>query len=234
MNFYYASRERDGFTEYLTLDTMGMPDTTLKLEEALMTTVRQHTILYAQAADEGGPIDDPEWEIHESRPFCWKPDAAAVATAGYNDKGELVSSGSRSSSDPSADLFLMSLALDTQQAIKRGNYHRSLLVLLLERVCGTNNEWSFLLDVLRERCRQIEKENYDNLHDDAHASGELAQAAACYAISNLPGGSQPSLWPWEWDFWKPTTPRRNWEKAAALLLAEGEAFDRRIPTVQAP
>lgn len=36
-------------------------------------------------------------------------------------------------------------------------------------------------DVLAERARQIAVEGWTPDHDDAHAKGELAQAAACYA-----------------------------------------------------
>jgi len=91
-----------------------------------------------------------------------------------------------------------------------------------------------LRDVIAERERQKSVEGWTPDHDDAHASGEMASAAAAYAFSaganpseaNLLGGAPPVLWPWDRDWWKPTTPRRDAVKAAALLLAEIERLDR--------
>jgi hypothetical protein len=66
-----------------------------------------------------------------------------------------------------------------------------------------------------ERQRQIDFEGWTLEHDDGHSRGELATAAACYAIhpldrSNNVGGfgrSLPlvphALWPWDRESWKP-------------------------------
>ena len=95
-------------------------------------------------------------------------------------------------------------------------------------------------DVLAERQRQVCAEGWTAEHDDEHNEGELAAAGACYAISasdTLNPHSQgdgefqnnpPPWWPMGWDtsWWKPSTPRRNLVKAAALLLAEIERLDR--------
>lgn len=86
-------------------------------------------------------------------------------------------------------------------------------------------------DVLAERQRQVKKEGWTQAHDDEHADGSLAAAAACYAIVSVPSrrGDVPiSLWPKSWSpsWWKPDTPRRNLEKAGALILAEMERIDR--------
>nr|WP_183448463.1 DUF4406 domain-containing protein [Microvirga lupini] len=93
-------------------------------------------------------------------------------------------------------------------------------------------------DVLAERCRQVEKEGRTLEHDDEHDAGELAAAAAAYALnaagqlnphSQGDGGhAQPMCWPWEPEFWKPGIPRRDLVKAAALILAEIERWDRII------
>ncbi len=91
----------------------------------------------------------------------------------------------------------------------------------------------FAAAVLAERVRQVEVEGWDNTHDDAHARGELARAGAAYAIAAGLAGqyrSPPSWWPWRPAWWKPTDFRRDLVKAAALILAEGEKFDRaRVP-----
>ncbi|WP_199770999.1 hypothetical protein [Achromobacter sp. AONIH1] len=89
-------------------------------------------------------------------------------------------------------------------------------------------------DVLAERQRQISAEGWAPDHDDAHTLGEIAGAAGCYAIhaSEIQNGAlrypaNPyAFWPWDRDWWKPTTPRRDLVKAGALILAEIERLDR--------
>lgn len=82
-------------------------------------------------------------------------------------------------------------------------------------------------DVLAERRRQVEAEGWTPEHDDAHDGGCMAQAAACYAypelVTVLPG---LNAWPWAEEWWKPRDARRNYVRAAALLLAEIERIDR--------
>ncbi len=82
-------------------------------------------------------------------------------------------------------------------------------------------------DVLAERSRQVEKEGYEPAHDDEHADGSLAMAAACYADKERPQSMCPGRWPWSADSWKPKDRRTDLVRAAALLLAEIERMDRR-------
>lgn len=87
-------------------------------------------------------------------------------------------------------------------------------------------------DVLAERQRQATAEGWTPEHDDGHAAGDIAIAAACYAANagGVPwSGETPSFWPWCNDWWKPTTPRRDLVKAGALILAEIERIDRAAP-----
>jgi hypothetical protein len=70
--------------------------------------------------------------------------------------------------------------------------------------------------ITAERQRQIAIEGWTPAHDATHTKGELARAAACYAL----GGRPPGLWPWGDQWWKPSTPERNLEKAGALIAAE--------------
>ncbi len=91
-------------------------------------------------------------------------------------------------------------------------------------------------DVLDERLRQVMEEGWTPEHDDQHSTGQLARAAACYALSG--GGVSRSLWPdgppagstlfWPWSarWWKPKDARRDLVRAAALLIAEIERIDR--------
>ncbi len=89
------------------------------------------------------------------------------------------------------------------------------------------------VDVLSERRRQIEVEGLAPDLDDELSDGSIAMAGACYAAhaacqargAEAPDGP-PKDWPLEASRWKPSEPRRNLVKAAAMLLAEIERLDR--------
>ncbi|MDP3407255.1 hypothetical protein [Bosea sp. (in: a-proteobacteria)] len=89
-------------------------------------------------------------------------------------------------------------------------------------------------DIAAERLRQIEAEGWSPDHDDRHFKGELARAAASYVLParHREGGFADGvniiklLWPWGWDWWKPTSRRRDLVKAGALIVAEIERLDR--------
>ena len=100
----------------------------------------------------------------------------------------------------------------------------------------TPHAWT---DVLDERKRQITVEGWTPEHDDAHEMAEMAQAAACYAISGTPADeavfihgrwrdARDLFWPRQFgrEWWKPTNRRRDLVKAGALILAEIERLDR--------
>lgn len=87
------------------------------------------------------------------------------------------------------------------------------------------------IDVLAERRRHTEREGWTPEHDDEHADGQLAAAAAAYArAASMQGRGfwdvEPAFWPWDSSWWKPGPPRRMLEKAGALILAEVERIDR--------
>ncbi len=93
-------------------------------------------------------------------------------------------------------------------------------------------------DVLAERRRQVAEEWWTPQHDDKHAGGEMASAAACYVLPEWERDAQIQtagmgwkslrfrLWPWSDYWWKPTNRRRDLVKAGALILAEIERLDR--------
>lgn len=107
---------------------------------------------------------------------------------------------------------------------------------------------SAIEDIAAERQRQINEEGWFAEHDDKHRQGELAIAGAWYAFNSPYVGKSdcigdPSLeghelsrtfngeysafrWPWPIEWWKPTNPRRDLVKAAALIVAEIERLDR--------
>ncbi|MFG9233249.1 hypothetical protein ACEPXW_16250 [Pseudomonas aeruginosa] len=89
------------------------------------------------------------------------------------------------------------------------------------------------LDVQAERRRQVTAEGWTPEHDDQHGHGQMARAAACYALagSSAPNDGTAALlvslaWPWDQQWWKPTSARRDLVKACALALAEIERLDR--------
>lgn len=88
---------------------------------------------------------------------------------------------------------------------------------------------AFTQAVIAERKRQIEVEGWSPEHDDfEHMRGDLAHAGGIYAqfADRRTGDLPPMLWRWAHEWWKPTDFRRNLVKSAALIIAEGEKFDR--------
>lgn len=106
-----------------------------------------------------------------------------------------------------------------------------------------------MLDVARERSRQVDEEGWTPSHDDAHQDRSLALAAACYAMfasvsdearasTEMPASLTVTgeaitgwsawleIWPWERRFWKPSDRRRDLVRAASLIVAEIERLDR--------
>lgn len=87
-------------------------------------------------------------------------------------------------------------------------------------------------EIEAERAKQIAK-GWTPEHDDEHGAGELAAAAASYALnaSAKAGGfagysAPPDAWPWDSGYWNPKEPRRDLIRAAALIFAEIERLDR--------
>ncbi|KKN56864.1 hypothetical protein LCGC14_0567890 [marine sediment metagenome] len=87
--------------------------------------------------------------------------------------------------------------------------------------------------IAAERQRQIEVERWTAEHDDAHSNGCLAAAAAAYALrvasteaqcdnwTTTYGAMAESVWPFDEDWWKPSSdPVRDLERAGALIAAE--------------
>lgn len=105
----------------------------------------------------------------------------------------------------------------------------------LDRMQGVLDDvGSGVVSIAEERRRQQIHEGWTHEHDDAHTCGEMARAAACYA---LVGGSQymdswrgapPNLWPQNWSekWWKMKDRRSNLVRAGALIAAEIDRLDR--------
>lgn len=98
--------------------------------------------------------------------------------------------------------------------------------------------------IAAERKRQIEDEGWTPEHDDGHGSGEMAIAAACYAVYGVRDTREPDFfvyvadvyeadaWPWspEWDKRDKHGRIRRLEIAGALIAAE---IDRLLRSVTA-
>ena len=109
--------------------------------------------------------------------------------------------------------------------------------------------------ITEERARQISDENWTAAHDDDHENGELARAAATYALPKTHRKMEarkeirdaargcsdpempypvmvtvPNLWPWEAEWWRPTPDNRVRElvKAGALIAAEIDRLTRAV------
>ena len=82
--------------------------------------------------------------------------------------------------------------------------------------------------IAEERDRQKYVENFNSEHDKQWVNGELANAAATYAMSDtvrksvIKTPSVPATWPFSKEWWKPTPDNRIKEliKAGALIAAE--------------
>lgn len=98
-----------------------------------------------------------------------------------------------------------------------------------------------IADIAAERERQKTIEGWSDERDDKmHWDGDLAKAAGCYALhaggrndfkvaENSPArpvAFVPRGWPWSFQWWKPSDPRRELVKAGALIVAEIERLDR--------
>ncbi len=79
----------------------------------------------------------------------------------------------------------------------------------------------------KERQRQIEEEGWTDERDDQYRHRQLVKAAYAYIEAADDGSeTQPLIWPWSPEWWKPSTPERNLEKAGALFLAEADRIRR--------
>jgi hypothetical protein len=86
---------------------------------------------------------------------------------------------------------------------------------------------SAIEEIAAERQRQIEVEGWTPEHDAEHGNGELAEAAAAYALGYMARDCHgDTIWPWDRSWWKPCDSRRNLIKAGALIVAEIERLDR--------
>jgi len=82
--------------------------------------------------------------------------------------------------------------------------------------------------IAAERVRQI-IEGWTPERDDDHGDGELAKAAACYALEHTAHNDMTAMWPWGEEAWKPHSPLRDLVRAGALIAAEIDRLQRLRP-----
>lgn len=84
------------------------------------------------------------------------------------------------------------------------------------------------LDVAAERMRQIDEHAYTATWDSGYLNFQLLYAADAYmrsACTDSVLNQAPPTFPWSEASWRPTTPRRDLVKAAALIIAEIDRMD---------
>jgi hypothetical protein len=87
-------------------------------------------------------------------------------------------------------------------------------------------ELAVLKMIAVERLGQFNREGWTLEHDQQHKHGELAIAAACYALHDTdarvenPNSDNENGWPWESAWWKPKEELMNLVRSAALIIAE--------------
>lgn len=98
---------------------------------------------------------------------------------------------------------------------------------------GTADTHRVVNEIEAERKRQMWDEGWTVEHDDARARGEMAAAAAAYALLASHSGYdrqktywRPDWWPWDLKWWKPKSRRHDLVRAGALIVAEIERLDR--------
>lgn len=91
-------------------------------------------------------------------------------------------------------------------------------------------------DLIRaERIRQEQSEHY-TVERDKGRSRELLQAAGSYILAAndkaIDSDHPPYLWPWENEYWKPKTTKRDLIRAGALVAAAIDALQEEEKTYE--
>ncbi len=162
--------------------------------------------------------------------------------------GAIVRNGMRPDEETAANARLAAAAPEMRDILER-IFHSypsyipdfcEAIVRVLKKIDATPSRqppMAGLVDAIAERVRQIEAEGWTAEHDDSHAEGEMARAAAAYCLGQyeMTGRVQDGkrfllwrsvLWPWSKEWWKPKTRREDLIRAAALIVAEIERLDR--------
>lgn len=106
---------------------------------------------------------------------------------------------------------------------EQGGHPRWPLEKMREEAMIAASVHPLLVAAVHERKRQMVELGYDRDHDDQHENGELALAAASYALGLAEARVRETVWPWQPKAFSEGDRKVELAKAVALLLAE---FDR--------
>lgn len=130
---------------------------------------------------------------------------------------------------------------DTCECPKCGRMHRSLgFGKPPSHIRDVPQTSRAITDIATERQRQVSAEGWTLQHDDSHISGEMAMAAAVYALTSFLDTEHSRntafarYWPWDRSWFKPAGGRHDLVRAAALIVAEIERLDRASSQVTRP
>lgn len=165
-----------------------------------------------------------------------------IEAAGFilNDAGDVVGADGRAlppvfAGDNGEAMVLQALALACVPALAPAANQVSVLTVDVDASAVTQamSQAGELIgsqavaDVLAERARQISEKGYSVEGDAQYQNGELAQAAACYALyaSGRQAPRSVFVWPFQTEAFRPHDKRRALVKGAALMLAAIAALD---------
>lgn len=201
----------------------------LKNPEALTTVAECERIVGALRADRDSWAEQAEQRLADWDEMRKERDAALARVAGLELGIARIAGDFLPDNSGQAELALDEM----RQAL-----HELLAAAPTQAQHSVPKAW---LDVQAERRRQVENEGWTPEHDDEHSYGQMGRAAACYALagSSAPNDGTAALlvslaWPWDEQWWKPSTARRDLVKACALALAEIERLDRATATQGGP
>ncbi|MCO2500450.1 hypothetical protein FA334_31165 [Pseudomonas aeruginosa] len=230
-----------GFTKYPGVDPVLRAIADLILEKAENQVLREErdaALARVAELENQEPVALANRGIHAFW-VKWTEAAAGLYGPGIKLYAHPVAQAQHSVPDVLFDGAAVYAALDDRQRMFTSPENVSVVLDAVVRVVRaaaptpSNSVPQAWLDVQAERRRQITAEGWTPEHDDEHSHGQMARAAACYALagSSAPNDGTAALlvslaWPWDEQWWKPTTPRRDLVKACALAQAEIERLDR--------
>ncbi|HHK3922708.1 TPA: hypothetical protein ACQSSD_000449 [Pseudomonas aeruginosa] len=237
-----------GFTKYPGVDPVLRAIADLILEKAENQVLREErdaALARVAELEKQEPVALANRGIHAFW-VKWTEAAAGLYGPGIKLYAHPVAQAQHSVPEGLRELLEMLVVSDLRKmryagAWRREVHNRASSILALLAAAPGNSVPQAWLDVQAERRRQVEAEGWTPQHDDEHADGQMARAAACYALagSSAPKDGTAALlvslaWPWDEQWWKPSTARRDMVKACALGLAEIERLDRAAATQGGP